>query len=85
MCCTMGPQTGSRTIVIWEGDSKSDPRGDSKDGFGDACDGNGYGRYVWGSSLVSFDPRGDGKSEVVSDVEVTGPDQRGFLLVAETN
>ena len=29
---------------------------------------------------VSFDPGGDGKSEVVSDVEVTGPDQRGFLL-----
>ena len=27
-----------------------------------------------GSSPVSFDPRGDGKSEVVSDVEVTGPD-----------
>ena len=38
-----------------------------------------------GSSPVSFDPRGDGKSEVVSDVEVTGPDQRGFLLLAETN
>ena len=54
----------------------------SKDGVGD---GNGYGRYVGGSSLVSFDPRGDGKSEVVSDVEVTGPDQRGFLLLAETN
>ena len=82
MCCTMGPQTASRTIVIWEGDSKSDPRGDSKDGVGD---GNGYGRYVGGSSPVSFDPRGDGKSEVVSDVEVEGPDQRGFLLLAETN
>ena len=38
-----------------------------------------------GSSPVSFDPRGDGKSEVVSDVEVEGPDQRGFLLLAETN
>ena len=76
----MGPQTGSKTMVILEGDSKSDPRGDSKDGISDSCDGNGYGRYVGGSSPVSFNPRGDGKSEVVSDVEVTGPDQRGFLL-----
>ena len=73
------------TMVILGGDSRSDPRGDSKDGFGDACDGNGYGRYVVGSSPVSFDPGGDGMSEVVSDVEVTGPDQRGFLLLAETN
>ena len=75
------------TMVISGGDSRSDPRGDSKDGFGDACDGNGYGRYVGGCKFppVSFDPGGDGKSEVVSDVEVTGPDQRGFLLVTETN
>ena len=40
------------------------------------------GMYVGGCKFppVSFDPGGDGKSEVVSDVEVTGPDQRGFLL-----